>query len=172
MSEAMDVIIREAIPSDAEQVLSFLRKVSSQTDYITQSMDMTNVSVEEEEHHLDAIYFSENNTLILALEGEDIIGMATIYGTDETKTKHIGEVGIVIDQSYWGIGLGRLLMEELINWADESSILARLELKVQERNERARSLYQKIGFEEEARMERGIKIDGEFFSVCLMSYLI
>lgn len=172
MSEEMDVIIREAIPSDAEQVLPFLRKVSSQTDYITQSMDMTNVSVEEEEHHLDTIYFSENNTLILALDGEDIIGMASIYGTDEEKTKHIGEVGIVIDKSYWGIGLGRLLMEELIYWADESPILARLELKVQERNERARSLYQKIGFKEEARMKRGIQIDGEFFSVCLMSLLL
>lgn len=172
MSEALDITIREAIPSDAANLLSFLKKVSSQTDYITQSINMANISVEEEEHHLDAIYFSENNTILVALEEEEIIGMATVQSSAIPKVKHIGEVGIVIDEAFWGIGLGHLLMEEVIYWSEEFSIITRLELKVQERNKRARSLYTKIGFKEEALMERGALVDGEYFNVCLMSLLI
>lgn len=172
MTEAVDIIIREAIPDDAKQVLSFLNKVATQTEFITQSMDSNLISVEEEEKQLDAIYVSDNNCVVLALADERIIGMATVQGSAIPKVKHIGEVGIVIDEVFWRMGLGRLLMEEVIYWSQEFSVIKRLELKVQERNERARALYQKVGFKEEAIMERGAQVDGKYFNVCLMSKLI
>ena len=50
---------------------------------------------------------------------------------------HVGEIGLSILKDYWGMGLGSLLLEELLEWISEVGLLTRLELTVQARNERA-----------------------------------
>ncbi len=71
------------------------------------------------------------------------------------------------------MGLGTLMLEEIISWAKEMGVLFRLELDVQVRNERAVHLYRKMGFQIEAVMPRGARTDlGEFLDVYKMSYLI
>lgn len=172
MSEAIDCIIREAIPSDAAQILDLLNKTARQTGYMTQGPEGVGISVAEEAKQLSSIYTSLNNSIFVAVVEEQVIGLASIHGSDKPKIEHIGEVGIVIDEAYWGLGLGRLMMEEILAWADESPVLSRLELKVQERNHRARRLYETLGFKLEAIMEQGVKDEGQLLNVCLMSKLI
>jgi len=172
MNETIDCIIREAIPTDAEQILSFLDKTATQTGFMTQGGEGVGVSVEEEEKQLDTIYSSLTNCVFIARVNEEVIGIASIHASDKPKIEHIGEIGVVVDKDYWGFGLGTLLMEELLLWAEESPVLSRLELKVQERNTRARHLYEKLGFKLEAIMEQGVKDDGQLLNVCLMSKLI
>lgn len=65
-----------------------------------------------------------------------------------------------------------MMMEEVLLWADDSPLLSRLELKVQERNSRARHMYEKLGFKLEAIMERGVKDEDQLLNVCLMSKMI
>lgn len=170
--EEMDCTIREAIPADARGVIELLNKTATQTGFMTQGEEGLNITVEEEAHELDSIYSSENNSVIVALVEGKIIGIASISASSKPKIEHIGEIGIVIDKDYWGMGLGRLMMEDILEWADESSILKRLELKVQHRNGRARALYESLGFDLEAIMKYGVKDNGEFLDVCLMSKLI
>lgn len=172
MNEAIDCVIREAIPTDAEQVLKLLNETATQTGYMTQGSEGVGVSVEEEEKQLDSIYSSLNNCVFVALVEEQVIGIASIHASDKPKIEHIGDIGIVIDKDYWGFGLGSLMMEELLLWADDSPVLSRLQLQVQERNSRARHLYEKLGFKLEAIMERGVKDDGQLLNVCLMSKMI
>lgn len=172
MSEAIDCIIREAIPNDAEQILELLNETATQTGFMTQGPEGVGISVEEEAKQLASIYDSLNNSVFVAVVEEKVIGIASIHGSDKPKIQHIGEVGIVIDKAYWGFGLGRLMMEELLIWAEASPVLSRLELKVQERNSRARHLYVTLGFKLEAIMENGVKDEGQLLNVCLMSKLI
>lgn len=75
----------------------------------------------------------------------------------------MGEVGISILKDYWGLGLGTMLLEEVLIWVKENGVLFRLELDVQTRNERAVHLYQKMGFEIEALMKRGARTDDGTF---------
>jgi len=63
-------------------------------------------------------------------------------------------------------------VDELIYWSQETGIIRRLELTVQARNQRAIHVYQKLGFNEEAIMPRGVFEDGEYLDVCLMSKMI
>lgn len=172
MNESIDCIIREAIPKDAEQVLKLLNRTATQTGFMTQGSEGVGVSVDEEMKQLDKIYSSENNCVFVAVVDEEIIGIASIHASDKPKIEHIGEIGVVIDKNFWGFGLGTLLMEELLMFADESPILSRLELQVQERNTRARHIYEKFGFKLEAILERGVKDEGQLLNVCFMSKLI
>ncbi|MDN6293726.1 MAG: GNAT family N-acetyltransferase [Alkalibacterium gilvum] len=172
MNEAVDCILREAIPSDAEAILELLNETAIQTDFMILGPEGIHLSVEEEMKQLDLIYDSLNNVVFVASVNDKIIGVASINASTEPKVAHIGEVGIVLNENYWGMGLGSLMMEELLLWAEDTDILSRLELKVQERNSRARYLYEKLGFKLEAVMERGVKDGEKLLNVCLMSKLI
>jgi len=173
MSEAIELTIREAIPDDAENLLRTLNQIRQETDFLTMDENDVNISVEFEKHYLDNIYQSENNTLILALDGEKIIGTVSIHAESQWRVKHIGEIGISIVKEYWGLGIGNILIDEAIYWAKESGIIKRLELTVQARNERAIHLYQKHGFQTECVMQRGaVDAAGNFLEVALMSLLI
>lgn len=170
--ESIDLIIREAIPDDAAALLRFMKETAEQTDFLTLETENREITVEEEAQYLANLFDSANNCLMVALDGDRMIGAASVHASGETKTRHIGDIGIVVHQDYWEIGLGTILMEELIFWANEMSVLKRLQLEVQERNVRARKLYEKFGFQTEAVMERGLYVNEKYLSVCLMSLLI
>lgn len=172
MGEKVDVVIREAVPKDAEGILAHLSSTALETGYMTMGEEGPGITVEEEQEQLAKLYESDNNVLLVALIDGKIVGTASIHGSSSPKLKHIGEVGIVIAKEYWGFGLGTTMMEELIYWANEQSKLKRLELTVQARNKTARHLYEKLGFQLEAIMPRGVRDNGEYLDVCLMSMMI
>lgn len=172
INEEMDCIIREAVPSDAEGVINLINRTATQTGFMTQGDEGFSLSVEEEAKELDKIYASENNSVIVAVVNGQIIGIASISGSSKPKIRHIGDIGIVIDQPFWGMGLGRMMMTELLEWAESSDVLKRLQLQVQRRNTRARKLYETLGFKLEAILEYGVKDNGEYLDVCQMSKLI
>lgn len=171
-SHSFDVVIREAVPNDAESVIDFMNQMSSQTDFLTQGEEGIGVTVEDESHHLASIYESENNSVIVALADDRMIGIATVSASSKPKVKHIGEVGIVIDKDFWGMGLGTLMVDELIYWSKTSSVIKRLELRVHEKNARAVALYKKMAFQEEAVIARGLNINEEYVKVIQMSLLV
>lgn len=172
MKEQLDVVIREAIPDDAESILNHLSNTALETGFMTMGEEGPGISIEEEQEQLAKLYESNNNVLLVALVNEEVIGTASIHGSQSPKLSHIGEIGIVIAKDYWGYGLGTAMMNEMIKWANESSVLKRLELTVQARNQKARHLYEKLGFTLEAVMSRGVKDNGEYLDVCLMSMMI
>ena len=105
--------------------------------------------------------------------GSEFAGVLNIVSTNSPQTNHIGDVFIALQEKYWGYGLGSLLMEVALDWAEQTPMIRRLELTVQARNSRAVHLYEKFGFKIEAAKERGAKTkDGEFLDVYLMSRLI
>ncbi|MBV7389474.1 GNAT family N-acetyltransferase [Enterococcus alishanensis] len=168
-----EVIIREAIPKDAAEILAFTNIVNQETDFIV--VDELGIELTEEllAINLESIYESENNILLVAEVNGMIVGNASVKASSEAPIRHVGEVGMSIFKDFWGMGLGTILLEEIIAWSEETEVIYRLELTVQERNQRAIHLYQKLGFKEEASLERGTRSnDGEFLTVLLMSKMI
>jgi RimJ/RimL family protein N-acetyltransferase len=170
MSEEIELTIREAVPDDAEALLTFLNKVVKQTDYLLDNEEVS-YSVEEQRKSLHNLYESDNNLLVVAYDKQKIVGTTSISASSKERIRHIGEVGIVVDQAYWGMGLGSLLIEDAVEWA-RSSPLKRLELDVQERNQRAIRLYERFGFSIEAKKEYGVKVGNDYLPTLLMSYIL
>ena len=80
----------------------------------------------------------------MAKLGHEVIGVCNVTSDQDTKTSHIGDVFIAVSKPYWGNGVGQFLMETMIDWADHTPAIRRLELTVQARNERAVHLYQNL----------------------------
>ncbi|WP_125982324.1 GNAT family N-acetyltransferase [Loigolactobacillus iwatensis] len=168
-----EVTIRQAIPTDAAEIMKVMAKLGQETAYLLLDGNNDGMTEAFEQEQLADIYTSTNNTLIVALAGKQIIGIARVIAGQEAPIQHIGELGISILQAYWGLGLGSAMMAELISWAERESILRRLELTVQARNERAIHLYQKFDFQVEGKLERGFYDEQVgFLQVLLMAKMI
>ena len=168
-----ELLIREAEVEDAAELVAFLNRVSLETDFTSLDRNGILMTDTEMELFLDKQAHSENQITLLALLNDEIAGLVNITADQRKRVRHIGDLFIVIGQKYWNNGLGSLLLEEVVEWAQASGILRRLQLTVQTRNQGAVHLYQKHGFVIEGRQERGAYIgEGEFIDVYLMGRLI
>ncbi|HIY92182.1 GNAT family N-acetyltransferase [Companilactobacillus sp. HBUAS56275] len=138
MSE--ELTLREAIPSDAKNLIDFLKKVSQQSDFIVFD-DLKNLTSEKEEQSLDQIYQSKVDELMVAVFDEEIIGYCRIEASDDQKA----ELGVVIDKDFWNNGIASYLIEDILDWA-KSSPLKQVFLEVYKNNPAAIHIYQKYGF--------------------------
>lgn len=170
MSSEVNLLIRQAKASDAHDLLTLSQQVASETDYLI--MDEYGMGLSEEllAEQLNLLAHAENQLLLLAFDGNTCIGAASIKGNDEYRIQHIGEVGIFILKAYWSLGIGSILMEELLAYAEAVACFKRLELTVQARNYPAQALYQKFGFIQEGCLKYGARTDtGELVDVYLMA---
>ncbi len=61
--------------------------------------------------------------------------------------RHSAEIGISVAENYQGRGVGKKLMEQLLDIADNWIMLTRVGLEVIVDNEKGLNLYKKLGFE-------------------------
>lgn len=168
-----ELALREAEQTDAETLIAFLNQVGAESDYMT--LDEAGILMDEGQmasfiqHQAE----SENQLYLLALLDDEIAGLVSITADFHERIRHIGQVFIVVKKAFWNQGIGRILLEEALAWAENNSILRRLELTVQVRNERAVHLYKELGFEIEGLQKRGAYLtEGIFLDVYLMGKLI
>jgi GNAT superfamily N-acetyltransferase len=66
------------------------------------------------------------------------IGCLNFSGGPRERTAQIGEFGITVRKAYWGLGIGRALIEYLIEWSRNSGVIRKINLKVRN-GQRARN---------------------------------
>ena len=168
-----DLLIREAEISDASEVIALLDQIGQESNFT--SLDENGISMAESEMQIfiDKQAQSENQITLLAFLNDELAGIINITADQRPRVRHIGDIFLGIKKAFWGFGLGSILMEEAIEWAESSGVIRRLQLTVQKRNLAAIHLYEKMGFITEGLQERGACIErGEFLDVYLMGKLI
>lgn len=159
----LELLIREAEIQDAVHLIDFLNQVGQESDYMT--LDDAGILMTEEQmsSFIEHQAASDNQIYLIVLLDNEITGLVSITADFHERIRHIGQVFIVVKRAFWDQGLGKLLLEEAINWAENSGVIRRLELTVQARNERAVHLYQAFGFEiEGVQKEEPILQKGNF----------
>lgn len=66
--------IREAVPTDADQLLSVMSKIGSETPYLVMDERGMAMSTAELAENLATLYESPNNVLLVALAGKRSLG--------------------------------------------------------------------------------------------------
>ena len=168
-----ELLIREAEPSDAAELVTFLNRVSVETDFTSLDRNGILMTDTEMELFLDKQAHSENQITLLALLNDEIAGLVNITADQRKRVRHIGDLFIVIGQKYWNNGLGSLLLEEVVEWAQASGILRRLN-SLSKLVIKLQFIYIKnMALSLKGRQERGAYIEeGEFIDVYLMGRLI
>lgn len=111
-----EIIYRDAKVEDAEKIVAFYNYVGGETSYLSFEKDEYPMTVSEQEDEIRSLEGNQTNRMLLAMDGEEIAGIATIHSTHKIKARHDGELGIVVAKKYQKQGIGSRLIQMLIDW--------------------------------------------------------
>ena len=157
------LIIREAIPDDASSILTFVEALSGQTDYLSYGPGQFGYTETQERAFIRNCEVSPTSLFLIAFIEETLVGILTFAGDDRPRGRHAGELGLMVPKGHWGNGIGSLLIDTLIRWAEEGGLVTKLNLRVRTDNDRAIALCQRKGFTIEGTITRASKIDDTYF---------
>lgn len=98
-----------------------------------------------------------------------VVGSAGLVVESSLKLRHSARVGLMIHADYHKMGIGRNLMNHLLELADNWLNLVRLELDVFADNINAIKLYQSLGFVIEANRKYAAIKNGQYADLLLMA---
>ena len=157
-----NILIREAILSDAPDIIKYLKKVMGETNFMRMYPDEVKYTVEEEEKFIQTIIDQENSVLFVAFEGDLIVSISGVQGQQFRKFKHCAEFGISVLKQFWGRGIGKEMTKMCIKWSNENPIIKKLILHVNAENYVAIKLYEKLGFIKEGILIRDFYYEERF----------
>ncbi|MBC8588003.1 GNAT family N-acetyltransferase [Paratissierella segnis] len=168
LKDGQRLTIRTAKHEDASNLINYVKKIGGESDYLTFGENEFEITVEKEEELLESFLISDNKLYIIAEIDGKIVGSLNFSGGSRQRTKHTGEFGVSVEKKYWGLGIGRELINYLIDWAEEGDVIKKINLRVREDNKRAIGLYEKLGFKKEGVISRGFFVNDEYYSFICM----
>ena len=158
LRDGRTVTVRPAESDDAAALLENINLVCAEEIYLL--MDEVPNDVDREREWI-AAFDGHGSALLVATTGGSIVGQVDCRGGEWSKSRHVGLVGIAIRDGWREIGLGRILMDRILEWMRARGF-RKAELSVFATNERARRLYESAGFQVEGVLKRQFRIRGEF----------
>lgn len=171
-SNNINYTIRSAIDTDAAELSQLRLQIDGETE---------NLDREKGEGYIDEPGFrliinedtkkARNLFLVASVNGK-IVAFSRCEGFYLNRFSHKVEFGICVLKDYWGLGIGKTLLEESIHWADSIGI-KKITLAVLETNVNAIKLYKKFGFETEGTLKNDKKLsDGKLYNTIIMGRFI
>ncbi|MFC1878566.1 GNAT family N-acetyltransferase [Chloroflexota bacterium] len=162
------LVIRQAAPEDAGALLEYIAAISGQSDYLTFGPGEFVLTVPEEEAILHSYRQSDNQLYMLGLVDGIIVSALSFSAGRRPRVRHSGECSMSVRKEYWGQGIGGLMLDALIAWAQDTKIIRKINLRVRKDNRRAIRLYQGRGFVTEGIIRKEIFLDGKYFDLAWM----
>ena len=164
-------LIREAVPDDAEKMISYLNQVGGESDNLLHGKNEFTVPVEGVKRKLATSKDSENSVVLIALENDEIIARAEIDGYYPARIRHRAIFSISVRKDYWDQGIGTEMIENIFEQAKKMKIRI-IELEVIADNVRAIHLYHKMGFVDIGTYKDYFFVNGMYKDAMVMQKLL
>lgn len=141
------VELRNAERTDAAALIDYLRITSGETPYLIREPEEVTLTPEQEQHFLQSKIESERELLLIALIDGKHIGNCTLMQlAPYRRYAHRCAVAIALYQAYCGLGIGRIMLETVLETAKKLGY-EQAELEVMAENRNAIALYESLGFQ-------------------------
>jgi putative acetyltransferase len=120
---------------------------------------------------VEKFFQSPTDYILIAELDKKVIGHISLILSNKPREKHSASIAIAVHPDSHGKGVGRKLLTEAINQADNWLNILRLELEVYSDNEIALSLYQKLGFKIEGEKKCSNFKAGKFVDILILARL-
>lgn len=164
-----DVTIRNAMSWDAKQTIGINRSVIAEGLFMLRESDEANYTLDGESKNIQN-YLHDKGCLYIVAEIENTVGGFLEFRRGGfRRTSHSGMFSMFILKEFREIGIGRMLLSTLIEWGEKNPLIEKITLSVFSTNHRAQTLYKKLGFVEEGRCPKDMKLsDGTYIDSVLM----
>jgi len=157
------LLIREATAEDARALLDYLACIGAESDFPTFGPGETKKTEAEERDYLRRCNETDNQLSILGLINDRITSTLDFSAGQRPRLRHSGELGMSVRKDYWSLGIGSLMLDALIDWAKQTGIFKKINLRVRTDNNRAIALYKRKGFLNEGTIRREMFVNGTYF---------
>ncbi|RKF20347.1 GNAT family N-acetyltransferase [Alginatibacterium sediminis] len=118
---------------------------------------------------VSSLFLNSDDYTLVAVNDTKVVGHVSLFLSPKIRDRHVAGIGIAVHPESHGKGIGRTLLLEAINQADNWLNLIRLELEVHCDNHGAVALYTSLGFEIEAEKQLSTFKAGQYSNMYLMS---
>lgn len=170
LKNGMTCLICRPEAADAERILRYQKETSGETPYLVTGPEDICWTREEQVKRIERWNASASQLRLLAeVEGE-LAGVAIVYGVGpQNRLRHRCSVDITLYKKFCGVGVGTLLLGELLS-AAKAAGYEQAELDVASSNAPAVALYRKLGFQAVGTIPRAVKYrDGSYADFLLMA---
>ncbi len=164
--------ITETDPSDAAEVLEYLKQVGAETNYLIIDKNGIPLTIEQEEKYIEKCRNSINNKSFVGKIDGKIVTVCGFQGSESNRVKHNVSLGMSVLKEYWGLGIAQYMMNHMENYARTTGIIKNMTLEVRSDNENAIHIYEKTGFKKVGIFTKKIKIDNEYYDSLIMELLL
>jgi RimJ/RimL family protein N-acetyltransferase len=149
----------------ATSILEHLQ-IAHQESYLFLNQDhqaFVNMTVEDELKILKEFQDSPSKLMLIAVENENqrVVGCLGFVGATAPFIKHQGQFGMSVQKSYQGRGVGKALLQTLLDILPQNGF-TKVSLTVRTENVKAIKLYDKMGFRRVGIHERAALIEGQY----------
>ena len=131
-------VLRNAEPCEGGKVLELMRICAGETEYLIHYPDEIIRSDESEAAFIQMTNESDGTLMLVCDIDGELVGFCSLNCAGMKK-------GISVISKYWGKGLGTIMMNALEKQAKTMGI-SQMELEFIEGNDRAKCLYEKLGY--------------------------
>lgn len=163
--------LRSAREEDAAQLLQYLKTTAGETAFLTREPEEVTMTLEKEKAFIKKVEDGERELMLLAfVDGQHAGNCSLTPAGSFLRYRHRCVVTIALYQEFWGLGLGRQMLELVLKEAKNRGF-EQAELEVADGNDRAIALYESLGFRRFGTLPRNMKYaDGSYRDVHWMMH--
>jgi RimJ/RimL family protein N-acetyltransferase len=165
----MNFVVRQAEPRDATDLKTLGDTVAAEPEgWLATSNGWR--SATDERRYLRAVRRYPHAAVLVA-EAEDgrVVGRLSIARDQHPASRHVADLGLMVDAAHRRRGIGRALLEAGVEWARSAGV-TKLELHVFPWNGAAIALYEDFGFVREGLRRKHYRRGDEYVDAILMAY--
>ena len=159
LKDGRKCILKPNSPEYAEQMITYLKETSAETDYLLRYPDEVRCTVEELQRMLGGFLEDPHVIKMIAIVDGKFAGLISITGLGPLRRlRHRCSMAIALYKEFWGLGIGTAM----IGYGSELAAQAgwtQMDLEVISGNDQAYKLYKKCGFIETGVRHNALRYD-------------
>jgi RimJ/RimL family protein N-acetyltransferase len=162
--------IREATLADVPALHRFARALFGERLPTITATD-PDISLSDEEQFVRPYVERHDRVLLVATDGDDVVGVLNFEGREQPQFAHSGRFGISVRRDWRGRGVGSRLLDAIEPWAIAHGF-RRLELEVFANNQAAERLYERKGYVREGCRRGALLVGRDYVDVIEMTKVL
>jgi ribosomal protein S18 acetylase RimI-like enzyme len=164
----MSLLIREFKELDIREIYSLVSDVYSTSEGMSETLEEKFPNLETFSRYLKVMSGRKGAVALAAETGGALCGYVTIMPRYQAKLSHTSDLNMGVHHGARGKGVGKMLLEEALKRASSSGFIEIIYLMVRSDNTPAIRLYEGMGFDRLAVLERDTKTSKGYFDGWLM----
>lgn len=170
LKDGTTAIIRSASAKDATSTVEILRGVVAEGPYTLSQPDEFRRTPASERRLIEGHKQTAGKVYLVAEVDGWVVGYLNFSNGSLKRTAHSGTLSLFVRRPWRGLGIGRALLQALLDWAAAEPIIEKVTLAVFSNNQRAIALYEEMGFQVEGRCPRDMKFADEQYVDSVLMY--